>query len=280
MPVAFFFRKELLNRRKDYPSGSHAQLCTQVSPVGRLNRVLSKQIATTSERPKELIVEIVAIGQHHDGGVRHRRMQDDPSRIKGHGQTLTRSLGMPHHTHPPIAWFATWLMPRFIMTPGLGGSMFCRMTGCPQGFLNRYIHRMELMVARHLLDELALSLVFEGNEMPHQIQESPFFKDSFQHHLQLGHCGGRVLNPCNGSPGLKPFLPGPKSPDASLDTVRNDERHIGSKDRGNLSLVGLKLPVGSPDGGLFVRRVFQLDHGERKAIHEQDDIRSPLVLPL
>ena len=114
---------------------------------------------------KELIVEIVAVSEHHDGGICHRRMQDHPPRIEGHRQALARSLRVPHHTDPTIARFTTWLMARLVLPQGIGGSMLDRMSSSPQGFFDSHIHRMELMVARHLLDELSAALIFEHNEM-------------------------------------------------------------------------------------------------------------------
>lgn len=153
-------------RRKDgsIAAGRYAQLGAQVSPVGTPGPGPDEQVSTPGASPEELIIEIVSIGQHDDGGVRHRLMQDDSPRIEGHRETLPRSLCMPHHTDPTVARFTAWLMPRLVLTEGFCSAVLCRMPGCPQRFLDSYIHRMELMIARHLLDELSIALDCRAKE--------------------------------------------------------------------------------------------------------------------
>ena len=69
----------------------------------------------TGEGAEELIVEVVAVGEHYDGWVCHRRMQDHAACVEGHRQTLARSLRMPHHTDSPIPGFATRLVASLVV---------------------------------------------------------------------------------------------------------------------------------------------------------------------
>ena len=46
---------------------------------------------------------------------------------------------------------------------------------------------MELVVARHLLNELAAALVLEDDEVADQVQEPALVEDASQQHLQLQH---------------------------------------------------------------------------------------------
>jgi hypothetical protein len=90
---------------------------------------------------------------------------------------------MPHYTDSSIPQFASYLVARHVVPKWIPGSVICRTVGSSQRFFNRYIHRVELMVARHLLGELSMALVFEDNEMPHEVEEPSFFEDTFQDNL-------------------------------------------------------------------------------------------------
>ena len=57
------------------------------------------------EGAEELIVQVVAVGDDHDGGVLHGGMQDDAPGIKGHGQAFAGALGMPDHADAMVAGF-------------------------------------------------------------------------------------------------------------------------------------------------------------------------------
>jgi hypothetical protein len=102
---------------------------------------------------------------------------------------------MPYHTHPPIAWLTAWLMTRLVLAQSLSSLVLGHALGSSQGFFNRDINRMELMVARHLFDELSVAFVLEHNKVADEIEKPSLLKDSFQDNLQLGNCGGCVLNP-------------------------------------------------------------------------------------
>src|SRR5688572_30214007 len=96
MAVSLFFREELLNRREHNATRRDAQFVSQVCTVFSLHWWLAQKIAAARERAEELIVEIVAVSDHDDRWVLHRRVQDDATGVKGHRQTLAGSLRMPN----------------------------------------------------------------------------------------------------------------------------------------------------------------------------------------
>ena len=62
---------------------------------------LAQQIVAARERPEELVVEVVAIRQHDDRGIGHRRVQDDPPRV----EAIVRLL--------PEPWVCQMMPPRW-----------------------------------------------------------------------------------------------------------------------------------------------------------------------
>jgi hypothetical protein len=149
--VARGVREKLLDRREDHTARCDPQLLPQVRPALRLHRCLAQQVLAARECPEQLVVQIISIGQRQDRRVGHRRMQDDLAGIERHGQALARPLCMPDHAHPPVA-----LRPR---------RFDCR--------LERRVDRVELVVARELLDQPATALVLEHDEMPDEIEKPP-----------------------------------------------------------------------------------------------------------
>ena len=103
MPVAFLLGKEFLDGGEHHAAGFHREPHAQVSPVGRLNGGLAQQVGAAREGGEELVVEVVAVGQHHYCRVRHRRLADDAPGVEGHGEALARTLGMPDDADAPVA---------------------------------------------------------------------------------------------------------------------------------------------------------------------------------
>ena len=91
---------------KTTPPEATEQLRAQVGAVGGLHRRLAQQVAAAGEGAEELVVEVVAVGQHDDGRVRHRRVQDHAAGVEGHRQALARALRVPDHADAPVAGLA------------------------------------------------------------------------------------------------------------------------------------------------------------------------------
>ena len=117
MPVALVVRKELLDRGEHDPARFHPESGAQVGPAGGLHRRLAQQVGAAREGAEELVVEVVAVGQHDDGGILHRRLADDAPGVEGHGQTLARPLRVPDDADSPVARRSARLAARFV-APG------------------------------------------------------------------------------------------------------------------------------------------------------------------
>ena len=279
VPVALLLGKELLDGGEHDAAGGDRELRPQVGAVGGLHRRLAQQIATAREGAEELIVEVVAVGEHDDGRIRHRRVQDDAPGIEGHRQALARALRVPDHADAPVARLAARPLPRLVAPRPFGDpARRCRPSGA-QRLFHRHVDRMELVVAGHLLDELAAARVLEDDEVAQQVEEAPLLEHTLQHDLQLGHVRRRVLAPGDRAPGLEPLLARAERADARLHAVGGDQRRVGREQRRDLRLVGLKLLEGRPDRRVLVGGVLQLDHRQRQPVDEQHHVRPARVLP-
>ena len=223
MPVTPFLGEKLLNRREHHAARGDGELSAQVGAIRGLHRRLTQQVAAAGEGAEQLIVEVVAVGEHDDGGVLQHRIEDDPAGIERHRQALARTLRVPDHAHPPVALFASRL------AFGIEGAVAVAhpvAAGRAPRFLHRHVDRVELMVTRHLLDELAAAQVLEDDEMPQQIEEATLIEHTLDQHPQLGQKSRRQRFPADGPPGLEPFAPGAQRADTSLGAVRHDQRGV------------------------------------------------------
>ena len=77
--------------------------------IVRLHRILSEQVSRPGKRPKQLIVQIISVGNDDDRRI--VQALDDLPRVEHHGEALSRTLGVPNHTAfsiPSVA--AAWMV--------------------------------------------------------------------------------------------------------------------------------------------------------------------------
>ena len=177
---------------------------------------------------------------------------------------------MPDHAYAAVARLAAGPAARLVAAAPFGGPELSRRA-------QRLVHRdpdgVELVIARHLLDERAAAVVVEHDEIAHQRQEAARLEGSRQHHLELGHERVRQGLSCDGAPWFEPLPAGGQRADAGLVPVRDHQSLIHREQGGQLRLVCLELLPRRPDGGILVRRVLQLDDAKGQAVDEQDDVR-------
>ena len=150
----------------------------------------------------------------------------------------------------------------------------------PQGLADRDPHGVELVIARHLLDQRPAAVVLEHDEVADERGKPVRRADAPEHDLELGYERvGRGLAR-DRPPRLEPLPPGGERPDARLRPVRDHEHRVHGEERRQLGLVGLELLPRRPDGGVLVDRVLELDDGQRQAVDEQHDIGAAGVLVL
>ena len=156
----------------------------QVGPTLRLGWRLAQQVLAAGERAEELVVQVVAVREDHDGRVLHRRLADDGPGVEGHGQALTGSLGVPDHPDAPVAKLSAGFSARLVPSSLLGDSDFGALQlRRPQGLIHRNLDGVELVIPGHLLDQRAAAVVVEDDEVADQGEEAARLKDALQHHL-------------------------------------------------------------------------------------------------
>ncbi len=150
----------------------------------------------------------------------------------------------------------------------------------PQRLAHRHLHRVKLVVARHLLDEAPAAVVLEHEEVADEIEKSARREDPIDHHLHRGQV--RVGQPVAGdrAPRLEPLPSGAERADPRLHAVGGDEHGVGRKEQRDLHLVGLELLECGPDGCVLGGGVLQLQHPQRQAVDEQHHVRPAGVLVL
>ena len=278
--VAPLFGEELLDGGEDDAARFDRELAAQVRPAVRLHRRLAKQVPAAREGAEELIVEIVAVGQHHHGRVGHRRLADDASGIEGHGEALAGALGVPDDADAPVARISTRLGAGLV-APGLLADLGCALQlGRAQRLADRCLDGVELVVPRHLLRESAAAVVLEHDEVAQEGEKAPLLERSLDCHLEFGEEHRGQLLAGDGAPGLEPFPPRGEGAEPGLDAVGYCEHRVEGEQRGQLRLVCPELPPGTSEGRVLVRRVLELDDGERQAVDEQHDVGAALVAAL
>ena len=259
------------------PPDSDLQLLAQIRAALGLHRRLPQQVVAAREGREQLVVEVVAVGDHDDGRVFHRRVQDQPPGIEGHRQALARALRVPDDADPLVARLAAGAVAGEIGAGRLLG--FRREIGGPQRLLDRDIDRVELVISRDLLRERAAAEILEHNEMADEIEKPARLEHAGEHDLQFGQARRRILAPADRAPRLEPFLARAERADAGLHAVRGDQRRVVGEQRRDEVLIIFELLDGIPHCRVLVGRVFQLDDAERQPVDEDHDVGAAALLP-
>jgi len=274
--VALLLGEELLDGGEDHAARGRGQQLAEVRPAFGLDRRLAEQVPTAGERAEELVIKVVPVREHDDRRVFHRRFPDDPAGVEGHGQALSRALGVPDDAHPPVSGLAARLSSRFEAAPLFPRSTLSGHLSGAQCFAHGRLDGVELVVSRHLLDDAA-AVVLEHQEVAHEVEEPARRAESLDHDPHLRRLGRGQSLAVDRPPGLEPLAPRGEGPDARLDSVGDDERGVPREKRRDLRLVGLELLEGGPDRRLLVGRVLELQDRKRQAVYEQHDVRPPVV---
>src|SRR2546427_3151989 len=186
------------------------------------------------KRPEELVVEVIAVRQHYEGRVLHRRVLDDLSGVEGHRQALAAPLGVPDDAHAPV--------------PGLGRG--------PDRAGHRLFNGVELVIGRELLGD-ARAVGLEDYEVAYEIEETGPLEDALDKDLEGGHgCWGHVVA-VDRLPGHEPLPVRGDRPNTGLLNIRNPEDFVEDEEARDLVLVGLQLLKGALDRGVLVSEVLQ-----------------------
>ncbi len=204
---------------------------------------------------EELVVQVVAVGEHDERGVRHLGLPHELAGVEGHGEALAATLGVPHDADAVIA----------------GDGSDCRRDGL--------FHRPVLVVRGHDLGDLG-AVDLEDDEVTHGVEEAALLEDAPRERSKLRRAlfgDGRAVDRAP----RHEALPGAgERAVARLDAIARDEQLVGGEQAGDLLLVGLQLVEGLPGRGLGIARVLELDDGQRQPIDEHDHVRPSVGLAL
>ena len=276
-------RLKFLDGGEDHAARSHFEQVLQLLAVLGLHRLLPQQLLGSGEGVEQLVVQIVAVGNHQDRRVIQR--QHDLAGVEHHRQRLARALRVPHH-------------PGLLVAPGLlrhagqsvaGRGLLCLQLGHArrtQGGSHRRIHRVILVIRRQLLHRadrdhpgLAVFLpgFFKDDEVAQQVQQRRLVQHAVDQHLQLAHQMRSLRLAIRALPAHEARIARRERTRLGFQTVGNHRECVGREQAGDSLLVGFQLLIRRLDGGVFIGGVFQFDHHQRNAVHEQHQIR-PLVL--
>ena len=91
------FRHEFMGGREHHATiGPVQQLAQMLAPAG-LHRRLAEDVRAALELAEKLVVEIVAVRQHDERRVLHRRVPHHARGEEEHGETLAAALRVPDH---------------------------------------------------------------------------------------------------------------------------------------------------------------------------------------
>ena len=100
--ITLGLREEFLDGREDHAAGGNLEQFAQVCSARCLDRRLAQEILAAGEGAEELVVEVVAVREHHQGRVLHARLHDHATGVECHCQALSRTLRMPDYPHPLV----------------------------------------------------------------------------------------------------------------------------------------------------------------------------------
>ena len=199
--VLVFAGHELLDGGEhDATGGPVAQQLAQRLPGGCLHGLLAQQVLRQAEHPKELAIQVVAVGDDDDGWVGHGGFLHHAGGKAGHGDALAAALRVPHHT---------------ALTFLVGCTVGAR---CGHHMTNGCSHRVVLVVARHLLYQAAV--ILEQDEVAQVVQQHLRVEHAVHQGLQLVELTQWVqVHAVDGSPLQKAFGAGRQAPHAGIRSV-------------------------------------------------------------
>ena len=208
---------EFLNQRKD-ETGIAPQLLLQICPAGRdkLAGLCLAQQAAVLKGVADLGIQLVAVGQNHNGG-RTGKLAADLLRQEHHGVALAAALCMPEHTQLAVVQLA-----------GLIG-------------FDRLVDAEILVVASKNFRRVTTGMV-EENKVLQQIQEVFLFADATQHGFQ---CHAALFLLRQTLPLVEELIFTAQSASLGLHAVGDDEKGVVIEQVGNgILIVGVIIGVG------------------------------------
>ena len=253
--IPVFFGHELLDGREDdSPTGDLEQVF-EVGAAGGLLRGLAQEFLPAREDVEQLIVEVVAVGQHDQRRVRQRRMLNDLAGVEQHRQALAAALRVPDHPDAAVA-----------LDPGRR-----------DGVIHRLVDGVILVIGGDLLgDGCAVGL--EDDEIADQVEQALRREDALDQRLKLGLTGRIDDLAIDRAPRLEPLPAAGERAEPRLDAIRDDQQRVVGEQRRDVVQVGLQLVESAVDGGVLVGGVLEFEQRQRQPVDEQQHVRAAVGL--
>jgi len=126
-----------------------------------------------AEGLKKLLVQVVAVSQHHKSGVVHFLRQYQLANVKHHREALTAALGVPDHACAAVTSGLFFNVGQAINRGVLGYKMRSLLGGGAQGGPNGFIDRKILVIGGNLFEGSFFSIL-EHDKVPDHIQKRAF----------------------------------------------------------------------------------------------------------
>ena len=237
-------------------AGAVLEQLPQLLAAAGLFRRFAQQISCSGEHAEQLPIEILPVGDDHQGGISQPWIEQQHPGQAGHLDALARPLGVPHHTALAVA----------IRAAGLNHP------------LHRFPYGVELVVGGDLLDDPAVLL--EQAEEVEEVEEAARIEHPPDHGLQVAVLAERVeiLLGGDGAPALEPLPVSTERAHTGMHAIADHQQHVGEEQIGDVGFVGLQLVVGGPDVRFFFGGVLEFQHRQRQAVDIDDQI-GPAVVP-
>ena len=144
---------------KTTPPEATVRASAQVGAVSACTGFCRSSSWQRGERAEELVVEVVAVGEDDERRVLHRRVQDDACRRRRPSSGSCRSPACARRRRRAGR---PWARPRARVA------------------VDRLVDGVELVVAGHLLDELAAAVVLEDDEVADEVEKPPLLEDALE----------------------------------------------------------------------------------------------------
>ena len=209
-------QRELLHGGKDdaagFAGGQH--LAEFFAAVGLFGRLL-QQVLGHAELLVQLAVQFVAVGDHDQRRVLHRRLLQQLARVAAHGNALAAALRVPEHARLSRAGLHFVAVGGSAFADGITAGIGSRDRGDADGFADS----VELMVTGDLFDE-RVTIVFKQDEVPHVIQKQLRIEEAANDFFQLVFQQRPIVFVLDRIPWHEPFFVGRQRTDSRCQSHR------------------------------------------------------------
>ncbi len=240
---------ELLHGREHDAVGLAAlQQALQVLAAGSLHGCLAQKRRASTELAEELVVQVVSVGDDHDGRAVQVALQQ--VREEHHRKRLAGALRVPEHADLAVA------------RHGLLGA------------LDGLAHAEVLVVGGEDLHGPVIAVV-EADEVLDQVEQARLGHHAVEHRLPGRRLGLGVVA-VGRLPRHVAVLVGGDGSHAGLGHVAHHAESVRDEQAGDVVHVVAQLQVGVGGVCLLTRGRLQLEDDQRHTVHEGDDVRALL----